>query len=238
MNILPPGSTIGILGGGQLGRMTALAAARLGYRSHIFCPEMDAPALQVAAGHTRGDFLDHAALKKFAEAVDVVTLEWENVPLETLEVLSRRKPVHPNAPVLRIAQDRVLEKSFARQQGLGTPDFMPVLSVKELAEAMENFARPAILKTSRLGYDGKGQLTITSDMDAATAWRAMGSEAGIIETFIDFDREISVIVARRADGVMATYPVAENIHTHTHTRTHIHTHTHTHTYIHTHTHNT
>lgn len=212
MKIIPPGSTIGILGGGQLGRMTAMAAARLGYPCHIFCPESDVPALQVAAAHTRGEFSNHAALEKFAAAVDVVTLEWENVPPETVEFLAERVPAFPSADVLRVAQDRVLEKTFARQNGVGTADFVAVNSAQELDFALKNFSLPAILKSTRFGYDGKGQVKITSCMDAAVAWREMGGAAGILEAFVDFEREISVIVARRADGLTSAYPAVENIH--------------------------
>jgi 5-(carboxyamino)imidazole ribonucleotide synthase len=212
MIIIPPGSTIGILGGGQLGRMTALAAANLGYHCHIYCPEKDAPALEVSAAHTRGDFEDTATLEDFAKTVDVVTLEWENVPVSALETLARYKPVHPGPSVLRVAQDRVQEKTFARRHGIGTADFTAVHNADELKKALEKFARPAILKSTRFGYDGKGQVKITAETAATEAWAEMGGDAGIIEAYVPFACEISVIVARRSDGVMAAYPAVENIH--------------------------
>lgn len=212
MIIIPPGSTIGILGGGQLGRMTALAAAQLGYHCHIYCPEKDAPALEVVGRHTRGDFEDAASLEDFAKSVDVVTLEWENVPVFALDVLARYKPVHPGASVLKVAQDRLQEKTFARRNGIGTADFVAVHSAAELEKALANFARPAVLKSTRLGYDGKGQVKITEAMSAEEAFNEMGSGVGILEAWVPFDCEISVIVARRADGVVAAYPAVENIH--------------------------
>ena len=212
MKTIPPGSTLGILGGGQLGRMTALAAARLGYRCHVFCPSADEPAVEVCAMHTQGAFTDKVALEVFAATVDVITLEWENLPLECLEFLAARKPVFPDARALRVAQDRVLEKTFAQENGVGTAAFVVVNSAEELAEALKHFSRPCILKSTRMGYDGKGQVRIDDDMTAATAWKSLGSNAGILEDYVPFAREISVIVARRADGAMAAYPAVENIH--------------------------
>jgi 5-(carboxyamino)imidazole ribonucleotide synthase len=212
MKVIPPGSTIGILGGGQLGRMTALAAARLGYRCHIFCPGADEPAVAVAAEHTQGTFTDRAALEKFAQAVDVVTLEWENIPLETLNILKPHIAVHPSADVLRVAQDRGQEKTFARGIDIGTADFIIVNSAAELKKALEKFLLPAILKSTRMGYDGKGQVKIVPGMNALAAWKEIGGTAGILESFVDFACEVSVIVARRADGATAAYPAVENIH--------------------------
>jgi 5-(carboxyamino)imidazole ribonucleotide synthase len=212
MKTLPPNSIIGILGGGQLGRMTALAAAKLGYRCHIFCPDVNEPAVDVAAFHTQAAFHDAVVLEKFAKSVDVVTLEWENVPLETLEIVGRHVDVHPSIHVLRVAQDREQEKTFARSIGVGTTDFVIVRSETELAQALKNFKLPAILKSTRMGYDGKGQLKITPETDAAQAWRDMGGDTGILEAFVDFACEVSVIVAARADGATATFPVVENIH--------------------------
>lgn len=212
MKLIPPGSTIGILGGGQLGRMTAMAAARLGYRCHIFCPGADEPAVEVAAAHTQGSFTDRAALESFAAAVDVVTLEWENVPLDTLEILGAKIGVYPSAEVLRVAQDREQEKTFARKLGFGTADFVIVNSAAELQQAMTRFRLPAILKSTRMGYDGKGQVTLAVDSDPVKVWHEMGGEVGILESFIDFACEVSVIVARRADGASAVYPPVQNIH--------------------------
>lgn len=212
MTLIPPGSTIGILGGGQLARMTALAAARLGYKCHIFCTNRDEPALQVAARHTLAAFDDKAALEKFAKSADVVTLEWENVPLLALDTIARYQAVHPNVNVLRVSQDRIEEKTFARKIGLGTADFAAVQSAGELERVLKNFASPAILKSARMGYDGKGQVEIKPGMKAEAAWKEMGGQSGILEAFVDFACEISVIVARRGDGAMANYPAVENIH--------------------------
>lgn len=212
MKLIPPGSTIGILGGGQLGRMTALAAARLGYRCHIFCQNADEPAAQVTDRHTVAGWHDKAALDAFAKAVDVVTLEWENVPVETIDFLAERVAAHPSAKVLKVSQDREQEKVFARSIGVGTADFRIVKSAEELADAMKSFPLPAILKSTRMGYDGKGQVRIAPGADPAKAWDEMGGAVGILESFVDFAREVSVIVARQADGTMASYPAVENIH--------------------------
>ncbi len=212
MNIIPPGSTIGILGGGQLGRMTALAAARLGYQCHIYCPGADEPAVAVSARHTQGAFDNRVALETFAKAVDVVTLEWENVPLQAMETIGRYVTIFPSADVLRVAQDREQEKLFAQNAGIGTADFVIVHSAAELKQALKNFPLPAILKATRMGYDGKGQVKITPAIKAEAAWNDVGGTTGILEAFVDFVCEISVIVARREDGAMAAYPAVENIH--------------------------
>ncbi|MDR3424223.1 MAG: 5-(carboxyamino)imidazole ribonucleotide synthase [Alphaproteobacteria bacterium] len=212
MKTLPPSSIIGILGGGQLGRMTALAAAKLGYRCHVFCPDAAEPAVDVCAFHTKAAFNDQTALESFAKSVDVVTLEWENVPLEALEIVGRYIDVHPSVDVLRIAQDREQEKNFARGIGIGTADFAIVHSPEELEQALEKIKLPAILKSTRMGYDGKGQVKITSGMNAAEAWREMGAPTGILESFVDFACEVSVIVAVGKDGVTATFPAVQNLH--------------------------
>jgi len=212
MNTLPPGSIIGILGGGQLGRMTSLAAAKLGYHCHIFCPDENEPAVEVSDFHTKAAFDDERALENFANSVDVVTFEWENVPLEALDIIVRFIPVHPSPHVLRIAQDREKEKTFARQIGIGTADFSIVHSKTELETALQSFKQPAILKSTRMGYDGKGQVKITKGMDLDAAWKEMGASVGILEEYVDFSCEISVIVAMRADGATAVFPTVENIH--------------------------
>jgi len=214
MKIIAPGSTIGILGGGQLGRMTALAAAKLGYRTHIYCQSPEEPAVAVASAHTIGDFTDAVSLKDFATKVDVVTLEWENIPLKALDILSSHIKVHPSLEVLRISQVRDHEKSFARQLDLGTTEYIVVKSANELEQALKNFTRPAILKSTRMGYDGKSQVKITAETTTETAWEDMGGDVGILEAYVDFLCEISVIVARREDGHMATYPPVKNIHQH------------------------
>jgi 5-(carboxyamino)imidazole ribonucleotide synthase len=212
MKTLLSGSVIGILGGGQLARMTAMAAARLGFSCHVFCPNDDEPAVAVCAAHTKGGFDDPDALASFAKSVDVVTLEWENVPLAALDVVSQFTTVFPNASALRIAQDRGLEKRFAREVGVGTADFVIVKSEDDLEQAMHSLKLPVILKSTRMGYDGKGQVKIEQNMSARDAWLAIGSSEGILESFVDFEKEISVIVARREDGAMTAFPVVENTH--------------------------
>jgi 5-(carboxyamino)imidazole ribonucleotide synthase len=212
MKTVPQGSVIGILGGGQLGRMTAMAASRLGYSCHIFCPNRDEPAVAVTSQHSFASFDDRTALQAFAAAVDVVTLEWENVPVEALDILAPLVEVHPGGAVLRVAQDREQEKTFARQIGLSTADFAIVHSAEDLRDALSRISPPAILKSTRMGYDGKGQVRMMPDTDPAVAWREMGGVVGILEAFVDFTSEISVIVARRADGQMICYPAVQNTH--------------------------
>lgn len=208
---LPPGSTIGILGGGQLGRMTAVAAAELGYRCHIYDPTADGPASQVAAS-TVAAWDDGEALDRFANAVDVVTYEFENVPVETVERLLDRVPVRPGPMALSVAQSRVEEKSFARHCGLDTAAFWGVRSLDDLAQALTVVGMPSILKTNRFGYDGKGQVTIGMDTDLRHAWDELASDDGILERRIPFEREVSVIVARGVDGATVCFPVTENEH--------------------------
>jgi 5-(carboxyamino)imidazole ribonucleotide synthase len=209
---LPPNSTIGIVGGGQLGRMSAMAAARLGYRCHVLTPEPDSPAGQVAAGVTLGDFEDTQALYDFATRVDVITFEFENVSAEGLELLAALKPVRPAPSVLRISQDRVAEKSFLNGVGVATAPWRPVGSQAELREALAELGLPAILKTTRLGYDGKGQALARTPRDASRAFDEFSPMPLILEGFVDFACEISVIVARAADGTIAAYDAVENEH--------------------------
>ena len=213
---LPPGSTIGMLGGGQLGRMAALAAYPLGYRVHVYCPDADSPATQVTDRATIADYTDEAALSAFAQAVDVVTYEFENVPARTAEILAERVPLRPAPSVLAICQDRLEEKAFLRGAGVGATASAPVRSARELDAALDQIGRPAVLKTVRFGYDGKGQVTIGAETDAADAWAEMAGNAaepvGILEGFVDFRLEISVIVARGADGELASYVPVENQH--------------------------
>ncbi len=212
MTVIPPGATLGILGGGQLGRMTALAAAAMGYRCHIFCQDEDAPAAQVSAAATVAPFDDPAALDEFAAAVSVVTAEFENVPAAALARISRLKPVRPGLRAQEIAQDRLLEKDFVGAQGIETVAYHAVDSVEDFAAATELVRFPAILKTRRDGYDGKGQIALADAAGAPAAWQALGGVPAILETRIDFDFELSVIVARSADGEMAAYDPARNSH--------------------------
>lgn len=208
---LPPGSIIGILGGGQLGRMLVLAAARLGYRCHIFEPQEDCPASHVAR-HTAAAYDDGAALDAFADAVDVVTLEFENVPIAAVERLAQRVPVRPGAAALAVAQDRAAEKTFLNGAGIGTAPWARVETAADLAPALERLGRPAVLKTARLGYDGKGQTMIGPETETDGLFGSLGGVACVLEGFVDFEREISVLAARGLDGAIACYAPVENIH--------------------------
>ena len=212
MQALPPNATIGIIGGGQLGRMSAMAAATLGYRCHILTPEPDSPAAQVAAEHTLADYEDQAALRRFAAAVDVITFEFENVSAAGLELLASMRPVRPAASVLRISQDRVAEKSFLRAAGVPTARWAAVASFDDLQQAAVGIGLPAVLKTTRLGYDGKGQAVLRDVSELEPAWRALEPKPLILEGFVPFRGEISVIVARGADGGGSVFDAAENRH--------------------------
>jgi len=215
---LPPGSTIGILGSGQLGRMTASAAARLGYRCHVYGPEPDAPANQVCDAATVAAYDDVAALARFADAVDVVTFEFENIPLATVEVLEKLVPLRPGAGVLKICQHRLREKDFCNAVSVPTTAYRAAEDVGSLRRAVEAIGTPCILKSAELGYDGKGQVRITAESDLAEAWAAMRGHAagavGIVEAIVPFRMEISAIVARSADGSVRTYVPVENRHKH------------------------
>ena len=212
MTALPPNATIGIIGGGQLGRMSAMAAARLGYRCHILTPEPDSPAAQVSAACTLGDYEDPAALRQFAEAVDVITFEFENVSAAGLDLLASLRPVHPSPAVLRISQDRVLEKSFLADAGVPTAPWRAVDTLGDLHDAIDALGLPSVLKTTRLGYDGKGQAVLRDRGDAEAAWAALDPKPLILEGFVTYSREISVIVARGADGAGTVFDVMENRH--------------------------
>jgi 5-(carboxyamino)imidazole ribonucleotide synthase len=208
----PPNSTIGIFGGGQLGRMTAMAAARLGYKCHIYAPETDIPAAQVAAEATRAPYDDQAALEEFARSVDVVTLEFENIPVEAVRRVAAITAVHPGAGVLEICQDRIAEKSFLNSIGIGTAAWAEVTDLASLQTAEAKTGRPAVLKSARFGYDGKGQAALREGDDAAAVLAAVGADSGILEGFVDFALEVSVMVARGRDGELATWPTVENRH--------------------------
>jgi len=209
---LPPNSVIGILGGGQLGRMLALAAARLGLRCHIYAPEADSPAFQVAAAHTCAAYDDRDALEAFASVIDVVTYEFENVPAETAAILSRLKPLAPGAEALATSQDRLIEKTFLTRIGLETAPFAAVDDEAGLERAVARIGLPAILKTRRFGYDGKGQTAIKADTALAAAWTQIGARPAILEGFVAFEKEVSVIAARGWDSAIAVYDVPENRH--------------------------
>jgi 5-(carboxyamino)imidazole ribonucleotide synthase len=210
--IVPPGSTIGIIGGGQLGRMLAIAAAGLGYRSHIYAPEATGPAAEVSAEWTRGSYDDADTLRRFAENCHVVTYEFENLPVEALAVTEGVRPFHPSLEALRIAQDRALEKGFAGRHGLPTARWTAVNTLDELRDAVAGVGTPAILKTRRFGYDGKGQARLRSPDDAEAAWAAIGGQPAVLEGFVRFDVEYSVIVARASDGESVAWDVPTNVH--------------------------
>ena len=214
MTRLSPGATIGVLGGGQLARMLALAGARLGLKTHVFSPVADDPAFDVCAAQTRADFLDEEALAAFADAVDVVTYEFENVPARTAEVLEAHCPVRPNPRVLALTQDRLIEKQFVRGLGLATAEFADVGDAQTLAAAVAALGHPSILKTRRFGYDGKGQARIADSGDLARTFAALGGSPCILEGFVPFVKEISVVAARGASGEFRAYDVCENVHEH------------------------
>jgi 5-(carboxyamino)imidazole ribonucleotide synthase len=209
---LAPGSIIGILGGGQLGRMLALAAARLGLKSHIYSDEPNAPAFDVAAACTVGSFDDERVLADFAASVDVVTCEFENVPARALEIAAKQAPVHPPAKSFAVAQDRLVEKNFVRGLGIEVADFADVHDEASLRGALADVGVPAILKTRRFGYDGKGQALVRSKTEAEAALQELGGRPAVIERLVAFEREISVIVVRAADGEMSFYDPVENVH--------------------------
>jgi 5-(carboxyamino)imidazole ribonucleotide synthase len=210
--VLKPDSTIGILGGGQLGRMLALAAAQLGFKCHVFAPNPDAPAFDVVHRVTVADYTDTGALDRFAGDVDVVTYEFENVPAETAVFLAARKPVVPDPQVLAITQDRAVEKEFVAKLGIPVTPFARVDAADQIAGALERIGRPAVLKTRRFGYDGKGQTTIRVGSDLDAAWREIGGQPAVLEAFIPFEREVSIVAARSRTGEVECFELTENEH--------------------------
>ena len=209
---LPPGSTIGILGGGQLGRMLALAAARLGLRTHVYSDEPDSPAFDVTGRATHGSYTDLPHLEVFAREVDVVTYEFENVPVEAARHLADLVPVRPGARALEVAQDRLVEKRFVQSLGIPVAPFAEVSHRRDLIAALERFDSPAILKTRRLGYDGKGQLSLAPGADAAAAVAALGHRPSVLELRLAFAFETSVLAVRGPDGALAFYDCPANTH--------------------------
>ncbi len=214
---LAPGATIGIMGGGQLGRMLAIAAARLGYRAHVFTPEPGSPASLVAAETTVAAYDDRAALGHFAERVAVVTFEFENVGLDAFDVVEARVPIRPSRTVLATAQDRILEKSFLNSIGVPTAPWAPIRGRAEAEAALAAVGLPAVLKTARFGYDGKGQAVVRAEAEIAPALAELAPPdhafpALIAEGFVPFAREVSVIVARDAAGNRAAFDLVENRH--------------------------
>ena len=212
MNSLPFGASIGILGGGQLGRMLSVAASRLGYRTHIFEPAANCPAADVAHRVTTAPYSDLAALRAFAASVDVITYEFENIPTDALDTLEALRPIRPNRRALAISQDRLAEKDFLTGLGLTCAPYARVTDMASLMAARAAIGLPAILKTTRLGYDGKGQARLADDADLPAALVAMNGAEAVLEGFVHFDREVSVIAARALDGSIAAYDPGENLH--------------------------
>ena len=206
------GATIGILGGGQLGRMLSVAAARLGFKTCIFEPGGDCPASHVANTHFKANYDDADALRQFGDAVDVITYEFENIPTSALDILEALKPVRPGRDALRVSQDRLVEKTFLSEMGLKTAPFAAIDDGVDLTEAMAEIGVPAILKTRRFGYDGKGQARITTPEDAEQALADMAGQPAIYEGFVDFSHEVSVIGARGLSGEVACFDPGENVH--------------------------
>ncbi len=207
-----PGATLGIVGGGQLGRMIALAAANYGLKVHVYAPDADSPAFDVAAAHTVASYDDAAALAAFADACDVVTYEFENIPHATAAILAEHATVRPSAHALLTTQDRLVEKDFVNGLGIPTAPYRAVDTADDLEAALDALGRPAILKTRRFGYDGKGQRTIRAGDDAAAILADFGGAPCILEGFVPFRREVSVVAARGPDGALAAYEPCENEH--------------------------
>jgi 5-(carboxyamino)imidazole ribonucleotide synthase len=210
--ILPP-STLGVLGGGQLGRMIGLAARRLGYGFHVFEPGAGCPAGQVADRETNAPYSDLNALADFSRSVDVITFEFENIPADVLQHVARSAPIFPDWTVLHTCQNREREKIFLQTCGYPHAPFAVVDSTAGLIQALETIGRPSVLKTADFGYDGKGQTKITAATDPAQAWASLGAPRGVLEGWVDYTCELSVVCARTRNGDIETFPVSENIHT-------------------------
>ena len=211
MTALPPGSTIGILGGGQLGRMIASAAADLGYRTHVLAPDRESVAAQTASSLTRADYHNKVVLADFAAQCDVVTYEFENIDAAPVRWLAERVPVHPSPLSLEVAQDRVREKSFVEQVGGRPARWHAIATRADLDDAIAAIGCPAVLKTTRFGYDGKGQMRLSSPADADAAFEAIGAPA-VLEAFVPFTHEFSIVLVRGQDGTVTSYPPPWNEH--------------------------
>ena len=207
-----PGGTLGILGGGQLGRMLAIAAAQLGLKAHVYAPDRDSPAFDVAAAHTLAPYADEDSLLRFAGSVDAVTYEFENIPSAAAALLSAHATLRPNSRALATTQDRLEEKTFVAGLGIPTAPFAEVSSEEDLARALAAIGRPAMLKTRRFGYDGKGQVVLREESDPAQAWAQVGRAPCILEGFVAFEQEVSVVAARSAEGAFAAYDLCANTH--------------------------
>lgn len=212
--IISPGATLGVLGGGQLGRMFAIAARRLGYRIHVFCPETDSPAAPVADRTFVAPYEDLEQVEAFARSVEVVTFEFENVPSATSDACAKFVPVRPEGRVLHITQQRLREKGFLRDHGFPVTPFRAIHSQEDLQSATRDLGLPGVLKTASFGYDGKGQRTIRSASEIPEAFAGLGGTEGIYEAFVDFAQEVSVVGARTLDGRFEAFPVFENVHAH------------------------
>ena len=209
-----PGSTLGVMGSGQLGRMLAIEARKMGYRVHTFSPERDSPTGQLADREVCASYADEAAVRDFARGIDVLTFEFENVPVHSVEWAASHCVVRPDATVLHICQHRLREKTFLRDRGLPHARFVSVESLEQLQGAVELLGLPAVLKTAAFGYDGKGQRLLKPEMDLQKVWEQFAGQPAVLEAWVPFERELSVIVARGVDGEARTYPVCENIHAH------------------------
>ena len=209
--MIAPGGTIGILGGGQLGRMLGVAAAQLGYRTHVLAPDRESVAAQTASSMTRADYHNRIVLADFAAACDVVTYEFENIALAPVEWLTERVPVHPHPRALAAAQERIAEKRFVERVGGRPARWAAVDSLATLEAAIAHVGTPAVLKTARFGYDGKGQVRLSSPGDAAEAWGTIGGPA-VLEAFVPFEHEFSVLIVRGQDGDIRRYDAPLNIH--------------------------
>lgn len=211
-NVIPPGSAIGVLGGGQLGRMFAISARRLGYRVHVLCPDDDTPAGQIADVEINAAYDDRAAIKRLAQSVEVVTFEFENVPAIATECAEQYVPVRPGGTLLQVAQHRVLEKSGLRERGFPTAEFVVVKSSDDCAAGVRKLGTPCVLKTASWGYDGKGQTIIRSPEEADAAWQGLATDEAVLEGFVDFDCELSVVGARDLHGNVVCYGPIRNSH--------------------------
>jgi 5-(carboxyamino)imidazole ribonucleotide synthase len=209
---LKPGDTIGIIGGGQLGRMLALAAARLGLKCQVYSPDPESPAFDVVSRATCAEYADVEALELFAADCDVITYEFENVPAATAMVLAGRRPVVPSHQILKTTQDRLIEKDFVTGLGIATAPYADVASPKALSAAVAGIGLPAVLKTRRFGYDGKGQITLREGVDLGRVYDDLSIQAAILEGFVSFEREVSVVAARSRNGEIVCYDVADNEH--------------------------
>jgi 5-(carboxyamino)imidazole ribonucleotide synthase len=207
-----PGSTIGILGGGQLGRMFTIAARTMGYEVIVLDPDTESPAGKLASEHICASYDDQSSLDYMAKNCETITTEFENVPAATLEALATTCPVRPGAQAVQITQDRIHEKTFLQENGIPTAPFAVIHTLEDLQQGAANVGTPSILKVSRFGYDGKGQYSINESNDIETAWQSLNGEACVLEKRMPLDMEVSVVLARGLEGEVVTYPVAENVH--------------------------